>query len=197
MGRRGRDKPAQHEKEVAPESAHKPSRLYAPLLTAAVAVVAFVALVIAQTSGSNADAGQTTSASDPGTVTAGIVGSAESLDIASYPGQVVVVNYMAGWCRSCWGEIPGFIDVYRHYEPEGLVMIGISLQTSREQTESMIEQLAIPYPVYEDLEGNMAMNRFRLKTMPTTFVFKDGQLLYRLDGEVSAQGLRGYVEDAL
>jgi thiol-disulfide isomerase/thioredoxin len=182
------------EKDRVPSQKQKSGRLYT-LAGAVVAVIAAVTLVIAQSNGgSSAAEGR----SDAGIVAAGIVGNAEDLDIAaSYPGKVVVVNYMAGWCQPCWGEIPGFIQVYDEYKTKGLTMIGISLQTSREQTEAMIEKLDIPYPVYEDLQGTVAMNRFRLKTMPTTFVFKDGQPLYRLDGEVSAQVLRSYVEDAL
>jgi thiol-disulfide isomerase/thioredoxin len=195
MGRKSRaSETGNREKDRVPSEKQKSARVYT-LAGVVVAVIAAVALVIAQSNGrSSAAEGR----SDKGMVAAGIVGNAESLDIAArYPGKVVVVNYMAGWCQPCWGEIPGFIQVYEEYKAKGLVMVAISLQTPREQTQAMIEQLDIPYPVYEDLEGSVALNRFRLRTMPTTFVFKDGQPLYRLDGEVSAQVLRGYVENAL
>jgi thiol-disulfide isomerase/thioredoxin len=185
------------EREDSVGSARKPSRLYS-ITGSVVVAVAVVALAIGQLSGGNTVEAQSAPASGVAGEAAGIVGDAASLDVAaSYPGKVVVVNYMAGWCQSCWGEIPGFIDVYEEYKGRGVVMIGISLQTPREQTQTMIDRLGIPYPVYQDLEGNVALNRFRLKTMPTTLIFKDGQLTYRLDGEVSAQVLRSYVEDAL
>jgi thiol-disulfide isomerase/thioredoxin len=198
MGRKSRDREkANRQKEAVPSRQHNAGRLYA-LAGVVVAIIAAVALLIAQSNGGSSAAEGRSDTGSATTVAAGIVGNAEDLDIAaSYPGKVVVVNYMAGWCQPCWGEIPGFIQVYEEYKARGLTMVGISLQTSREQTQAMIEQLDIPYPVYEDLEGSVAMNRFRLKTMPTTFVFKDGQPLYRLDGEVSAQVLRSYVEDAL
>jgi peroxiredoxin len=110
---------------------------------------------------------------------------------------VVVVNFMAGWCRPCWGEIPGFVEVYEDFKAQGLTVIGISLQTPRDQTQTMIDQLGITYPVYEDVTGQVALDRFRLRSMPTTFIFKAGREVERLDGEVTAQQLRDAVERLL
>ncbi len=76
-------------------------------------------------------------------------------------------------------------------------MIGISLQTPRDQTQTMIDQLGITYPVYEDVTGQVALDRFRLRSMPTTFIFKEGREVERLDGEVTAQQLRDAVEGLL
>ncbi len=113
------------------------------------------------------------------------------------PDGVVVVNFMAGWCRPCWGEIPGFVEVYEDLKAQGLTVVGISLQTPRDQTQTMIDQLGITYPVYEDATGQVALDRFRLRSMPTTFIFKGGREVERLDGEVTAQQLRDAVEGLL
>ena len=207
MGRKNKSKQPQAGQDTGkqPEasqetsnSGRRPVLQYSLLGGIVLAVVVVAALVLAQQGGGNTVAAPTTSAAGSGAEFAGIVGNAEDLDLAtSYRGKVVVVNYMAGWCKSCWGEIPGFIEVHNEYKDRGVTVVGISLQTSREQTQVMIDRLGIPYPVYEDLEGYTASNRFRLKAMPTTFIFNDGQLTSRLDGPVSAQALRSYVEDAL
>ncbi len=129
--------------------------------------------------------------------TGGIQGDAAALDLADFPDGVVVVNFMAGWCRPCWKEIPGFVEVYEDFKAQGLTMVGISLQTPRDQTQTMIDQLGITYPVYEDVTGQVARDRFRLRSMPTTFVFKEGKEVERLEGEVTAQQLRDAVEALL
>ena len=120
-----------------------------------------------------------------------------ALDLADASNGVVVVNFMAGWCRPCWGEIPGFVEVYEDFKVQGLTMVGISLQTPRDQTQTMIDQLGITYPVYEDVTGQVARGRFRLRSMPTTFIFKEGREVERLNGEVTAQQLRAAVEGLL
>lgn len=117
--------------------------------------------------------------------------------LSDNPDGVVVVNFMAGWCRPCWGEIPGFVEVYEDFKVQGLTMVGISLQTPRDQTQIMIDQLGITYLVYEDATGQVALDRFRLRSMPTTFIFKEGREVERLDGEVTAQQLRDAVEGLL
>lgn len=117
--------------------------------------------------------------------------------LSDNPDGVVVVNFMAGWCRPCWDEIPGFVEVYEDLKAQGLTVVGISLQTPRDQTQTMIDQLGITYPVYEDATGQVALDRFRLRSMPTTFIFKGSREVERLDGEVTAQQLRDAVEGLL
>ena len=121
----------------------------------------------------------------------------DSAALSDNPDGVVVVNFMAGWCRPCWGEIPGFVDVYEDFKTQGLTIVGIALQTPRDQTQTMIDQFGIIYPVYEDVTGQVARDRFRLRSMPTTFIFKEGREVERLDGEVTSQQLWDAVEGLL
>ena len=120
----------------------------------------------------------------------GIQGNAETLDLADYADKIIVVNYMAGWCNSCWAEIPDFVDVYEKNKSNDLIIVGISLQTPNEQTLTMINEMGISYPVYQDETGKVAQERFNLRSMPSTFIFnKDGKLIKKLEGEVSAKKL--------
>jgi peroxiredoxin len=128
----------------------------------------------------------------------GIQGDAFNFDVTSYAGQVVVVNFMAGWCISCWSEIPEFVEVYESHKADGLVMFGISLQTPQEQTLAMIKQMDISYPVFQDEEGKVALFSFDLRAMPTTFIYdRNGDLVQRLEGKVSGSTLRQIIEGLL
>lgn len=160
--------------------------LAALLVTSAAAAVVFAR-----------QTGETTTSTAMVSGLSSVQGDAAALDLADASNGVVVVNFMAGWCRPCWGEIPGFVEVYEDFKAQGLTVIGISLQTPRDQTQTMIDQLGITYPVYEDATGQVALDRFRLRSMPTTFIFKEGREVERLDGEVTARQLRDAVEGLL
>ena len=127
-----------------------------------------------------------------------IAGEAAALDLSRYTGRVVVVNFMAGWCPSCWAEIPGFLEVYHDLKDRGLVLVGIALQTPVEDTRRMIQRLGITYPVYLDEDGRASIERFGLRSMPTTLIFdQTGRLVQHLAGEVPADVLRRILEELL
>lgn len=179
------------------------SRSRLPLIAGAFAVVLVaVAGVVMWARSSNeattlASTAAATAAANAAPV-GGIQGDAAALDLVGYAGKVVVVNFMAGWCTSCWAEIPDFEALYRERQDDGLVVLGISLQTPEEQTRAMIEQLGISYSVFQDELGTVALQRFGLRSMPTTLVFdRQGRQVQRFDGPILGHVLRSAVAKLL
>jgi thiol-disulfide isomerase/thioredoxin len=170
-------------------------RYYTAAGIALITTIAVVTFVAAQKQDAPSTLGPVSANGSP--LASGVQGDADTLDLSAFANDVVVVNFMAGWCQPCWAEIPGFVQVYEEHKDRGLVVIAISLQTPLDQTQAMIEQLGISYPVYQDESGEVALQRFKLRTMPTTFIFKGGREVERLDGEVTEAQLRAALKELL
>lgn len=123
-----------------------------------------------------------------------IQGDAIAFDPARYKGQVLVINFMAAWCPSCYAEIPGFVRLYPKLQEKGVAFVAIAVQTKREEAEALVKRFSIPYPVYLDGDGGLSVEKYRIQYMPTTLIFdKQGRRMKELRGEVSAEALWAYL----
>jgi thiol-disulfide isomerase/thioredoxin len=52
------------------------------------------------------------------------------LDSTNFSGQVVVLNFWATWCGPCIAEMPDLIALQQKYAPDGLTVIGVSVDDS-------------------------------------------------------------------
>jgi thiol-disulfide isomerase/thioredoxin len=71
----------------------------------------------------------------------------ENLRLSDYKGQVILLDFWATWCAPCRIEIPGFIELYDEYGPQGFVVIGFDVDDPVPAIQSFAAELEINYPV--------------------------------------------------
>ncbi len=67
--------------------------------------------------------------------------------LSQYKGQVVLLNFWATWCKPCRVEIPSLIALYRDYQDQGFVVLGVSVDSELPQIKPFARAMKINYPV--------------------------------------------------
>jgi cytochrome c biogenesis protein CcmG, thiol:disulfide interchange protein DsbE len=71
----------------------------------------------------------------------------QTLDLASFRGKVVLLDFWATWCAPCQVEMPRFAQWQRQYGPQGLQVIGISMDDEPAPARRLYLKLKLNYPV--------------------------------------------------
>jgi len=96
------------------------------------------------------------------------------------PGPVLVV-VMAAWCHPCIEELPGLGTLARKYRPQGLRVLGLSVDYAGPQAiQPFVDRSKIDFPVY--WVGEAALDAYGVTRIPLLIFVRDGQTVKRLEG---------------
>ena len=70
-----------------------------------------------------------------------------TFDLAKLRGKVVMVNYWATWCAPCRKEMPTLNAFYKKYQPQGLEIVGISIDFERDSEKARKLAHTVAYPM--------------------------------------------------
>ena len=111
------------------------------------------------------------------------------VDLVSFKGQVIVLEFWATWCAPCREEIPLLNQIYKVYKEKGVVVIGISLDRKPPQeVKKFLDQLQVEYPnvmgdeeIFEKYSQMAHLGPIR--GIPATFVIdRKGRICQRYMG---------------
>jgi thiol:disulfide interchange protein DsbD len=120
-----------------------------------------------------------------------------AFDTASLSGHVVVVNFWATWCVPCIQEIAGFNNLHRQFGPQGVVVMGVSMdEDGAASVAPFLEKHPMEYAV---ALGPQELNaRYRLESLPVTLIFdRAGHQIKRFEGFTEEAALEAAVRGAL
>ena len=71
----------------------------------------------------------------------------KTLDLATYRGKVVLLDFWATWCTPCRGEIPHLVEFQGKYGAQGFQVIGISMDDDAKPVRGFYKDFKMNYPV--------------------------------------------------
>ena len=123
--------------------------------------------------------------------------------VAEYRGRPLVVTFWATWCGPCRDEFPMIAALAKEYEPQGLALVGVSLDedTDLPLARKFLDETHPGFPNYRQKAGidvdafYQGVNPDWRGTMPQTdFYARDGHLARYFIGQKTrdafVQGIR-------
>ena len=120
----------------------------------------------------------------------------EAFRLSEQRGKVVFINLWASWCMPCVVEMP---DIQRFYEahPDGLSVIGVSLDASPETVKAYLAEYGFTYPIAMDTNYALTRGIFYTRVIPmSVFISPEGVVTYMGPGMLRYEDLEALYQQA-
>ncbi len=93
--------------------------------------------------------------------------------------KAVLLVFWATWCPYCREEIPELKKIYSKYHPQGLEILALSINESKEKVASFAKKNELPYTILLDSEGKVA-SLYQVVGIPTNVIIdKKGTIQFK------------------
>ncbi len=121
----------------------------------------------------------------------------QPLSLGRYRGQVVLLNFWATWCAPCQVEMPTFAAWQRQYGPQGLQVIGISMDDTAAPARRIVRRLNLDYPVAMGNAG-LGARYGGVLGLPLTFLIdRRGIVRARFQGDTDLKTIETQIKTLL
>ncbi len=98
-----------------------------------------------------------------------LLGSSQRESLKALHGKVVMVNFFAGWCTTCQGEVGLLKQAQQTLALHGGQLVGVTFDDSSSDAQGYMQKYGLRYPVLLDPAGDFA-GPYGLTGVPETFI---------------------------
>ena len=125
----------------------------------------------------------------------------EGFALSSLCGQYVLIEFWASWCPDCQKETENMKQMYATYAPQGVVFVGVSFDTDRDQWQQYISENGLSWIQFSELKPckeSSISTAYNVRWIPTLYLIdKDGRVVLgtvsvaEMSSRLAALGLSG------
>lgn len=105
--------------------------------------------------------------------------------LASYRGQVVLLNFWASWCLPCQHEAPLLERTQHRFEHHDATVLGVTYQDNVPDARSFLARYGLTYPSLRDVTGEVT-HSYGTEALPESFLLdRNGRVVEISRGEAS------------
>jgi thiol-disulfide isomerase/thioredoxin len=109
--------------------------------------------------------------------------SGREVDLASFKGEVVLVNFWATWCEPCRQEMPSLQRLQQKLGGKGLRVLAVNVGEGAPRIRQFLERTPVSLSIVRDAESAVT-KAWRVRMLPASFlVDRRGMLRYQIVGE--------------
>ncbi len=121
----------------------------------------------------------------------------KKIDLRTYRGKVVLLNFWATWCAPCQLELPRFSAWQKQYGRDGLQVITVSMDDDAPPVRALVRKLKLDFPVIMG-DARLGTQYGGVLGLPVTFLIgRDGTIAARLEGQTDLPSLENRIKGLL
>ena len=106
------------------------------------------------------------------------------VSLASYKGNVVLLNFWATWCPTCTEEMPSLNKLSRQLKNRKFSVIAVSTDRSVTDVKDFVKTHPLDFTVLVDRGLSVSRSLYKVFVLPTSFLIdKKGVIVERYYGE--------------
>ena len=120
----------------------------------------------------------------------------QEVNLASFKGKPIILNFWATWCGPCKAEIPALIELADKYRDRQLTVLGVSVDDSPEDLTQFAAEFKINYPILVGLGQDEFQEKYdAVMLIPVTwFIRADGTVFRKHQGPASKDWFESQVK---
>jgi len=92
-----------------------------------------------------------------------------AVDISSYRGKVLYVDFWASWCVPCRTSMPALETLYGKYKDRGFVVVGVNKDDRWTDAERFLQKYPATFPMASDTDEKV-VKAFAVPAMPSGYL---------------------------